>query len=279
MKHEDGFLNGVRGSKIYYQCWLPEDEPRAVLFVVHGLAEHSGRYMNLVNHFVPLGYAVYSLDHPGHGKSDGSRVYVQQFEDFIHTLELYFEMIKEWQPGKAVFLFGHSMGGLIATIYLLDHQQDFKGAIISGPGVKVPDNISGFTVFMGKILSVLLPKAGIIQLDASAISRDKTVVEAYLNDPLVYTGKTTARLAAEMLKAMQRVSGEADKINLPLLIVQGGADKLVDPAGARMLHELAGSKDKALNIYEGFYHEVLNEPQKERVLADIQTWMESHLAL
>ena len=278
MKHSDGFLQGVRGSKIFYQYWLPDEKIKAVLLVVHGLAEHSGRYMNLVNRFVALGYAVYGLDHLGHGNSEGTRVYVQRFTDFTYTLNKYHDMIREWQPDKPIFLIGHSMGGLISSAYLTQHNNAFKGAILSGPGVKVPENISGFTVFMGKMLSVLLPKAGIIQLDASLISRDQQVVQNYINDPLVYNGKTTARLAAEMLKAMIALESEAKKINLPLLIIQGGADKLVDPSGAQMLYDQVSSADKELKIYKDLFHEVMNEPEKEQVFNDIQNWLEKHLA-
>ena len=138
-----------------------------MLLVVHGLGEHSGRYMNVVNHFVPLGYAVYGFDHIGHGKSDGTREMVERFEDFTDTLSIYYNMVKGWQPGKPIFLLGHSMGGLIASYYLLDHQADFKGAVISAPPIKVSENISPATITMGKILSVLAPKAGLLPLDAN----------------------------------------------------------------------------------------------------------------
>lgn len=279
MKHEEGYLKGVRDTDIYYQYWLPGGEPKAILLVVHGMAEHSGRYMNVVNHLVPSGYAVYGLDHIGHGKSDGERVYVEQFQDYTKTLKMYFDMIRDWQPGKPIFLIGHSMGGLIGAAYLLDHQDELTGAVLSGPGIKVPDNISQAIIFVGNILSVIMPKAGLIQLDAEGISRDPAVVDAYVNDPLVYTGKTTARLGAELLKTMQRVTEQATEIRLPILIVQGGDDKLVDASGAQLLYDLVGSQDKTIKIYDGFYHEVFNEPEHEQVLNNVKTWLEAHLGL
>lgn len=232
--------------------------------------------MNVVNHFVPLGYAVYGLDHLGHGKSDGTRVYVDRLSDYTEPLKTYFDMITGWHPGKPVFLLGHSMGGLIASYYLLDHQDDFKGAVISAPAVKVSDSISPVTIFMGKLLSNITPKAGLLALDASGVSSDPQVVSAYVNDPLVYTGKTTARLAAEMLGGMQRVTAEAGNIRLPVLVVQGSADKLVDPEGAKMLYEKASSSDKTLKIYDGFYHEVFNEPGRAQVLKDVEDWLAAH---
>ena len=277
MDHIEGDFKGLRNTKIYYQAWLPEAKVKAVLLIIHGLGEHCGRYMNVVNHFVPLGYAVYGFDHIGHGKSEGMREVVERFEDYTGTLKVYCEMVKNWQAGKPLFLLGHSMGGLITSCYLLDHQIDFRGAVISAPLVKASGNISQVTIFMGKILSALAPKMGLLPVDAKSISRDPEVVKAYVNDPLVFHGKTPARLAAELLNAMQRVTSEADKITLPFFVLQGSADKLVDPAGAKMLYDMASSKDKSIRVYEGYYHELFNEPDRDRVLKDVETWLAAHI--
>ncbi len=277
MKHMEGKLKGVRNLDIYYQAWLPGGEPKAVLLVVHGLGEHSGRYTNVVNHLVPQGYAVYSLDHIGHGKSAGEREMVDRFDDFTKTLRIYVQMIQEWQAGKPLFLLGHSMGGAIAAYYLLDHQDDFQGAILSAPAVAIGEGVSPITITMSKLLSRVAPKMGVIALDVDLVSRDKAVVQAYADDPLVFHGKTPSRLASELLGAMQRITAEAARITLPLLIVQGDKDALVDPAGARMLKDRAGSQDKTLKFYEGLYHEVFNEPEKELVLNDVAVWLEAHI--
>jgi len=277
MQHQEGFFTGVRGAKIYHQSWLPEEGTKAALLIVHGLAEHSGRYMNVVDRFIPLDYGVYGFDLPGHGRSDGARVYVKRFDDFIAVVRIYVDMVRNQQPDKPVFLIGHSMGALISTIFLLDHQSEFAGAIISGPGVMVPAPISRFTIVLAKLLSTLLPRMRVIGLDPAGISRAPAVVRAYIDDPLVYTGKITARLAYEMLKAMRRVPTEASRITLPVLIVQGGADRLVDPNGARMLYEAISSPDKTINIYDGLYHEVFNEPERDRVLGDVEAWLEAHV--
>jgi len=276
MKHQEGFFNGVRDHRIYYQCWLPEAEPKALLLVVHGLAEHGGRYMNLVNHFLPLGYAVYAVDHLGHGRSEGAWVYVERFTDYTETISSFRGIIRDRHKGKPVFLVGHSMGGLIGAIYLLSHQKELAGAVLSGPAVKAPDNISAVTLFAGKVLSALIPKLGLIQLDAEGVCRDPEVVKAYMTDPLVYRGKVTARLGAEMIKAMGQVGAEASRISLPLLILQGGADRLVPPAGAQMLHDGVSSTDRKIILYEGFYHEVFNEPEHDRVLRDVEKWLAAH---
>jgi len=276
MEHRDGFFAGVRDSAIYYQCWQPETECKAVLLIVHGLAEHCGRYMNVVNHFVPLGYAVYGLDHIGHGKSEGTRVYVGRFAEYTDTVKLYFDLIRLEHPDKPIYLVGHSMGGLIGALYLLEHPRELAGAVLSGPLVKMSDDLSPVVVFMGKLLSTLTPKAGLMALDAQGVSRDPAVVQAYINDPLVHTGKMTARLAGELVAATQRITAEAAKITLPILIVQGSGDKLVNPAGAKLLYDTVSSADKTLKVYEGFYHEVFNEPERAQVLNDVEAWLAAH---
>jgi alpha-beta hydrolase superfamily lysophospholipase len=248
-----------------------------VLLVVHGLGEHCGRYMNVVDHFVPLGYAVYGLDHIGHGKSAGEREMVESFADFADTLMIYRDMIAEWQKGKPIFLLGHSMGGAISAFCLLDHQEDFNGAVLSAPLVAIGEGVSPLSITMSKVLSRIAPKLGLVAVDVDLVSRDKDVVKAYVDDPLIFHGKTPSRLGAEMLAAMERITAEAGRIRLPFILVQGGADALVDPAGARMLVEKASSEDRTLKTYEGLYHEVFNEPEKEMVLKDVEAWLETHI--
>jgi acylglycerol lipase len=277
MNHTEGNFKGVRNASIYYQAWLPDGKVKAVLFIVHGLGEHSGRYANVVNRFVPSGYAVYGLDQIGHGKSEGGREQVERFEDFTDNLTIYYNMVKAWQPGKPIFLYGHSLGGLIACYHLLDHQADFKGAVISAALVRVPANISPLTVTVGKMLSAIAPKAGVIPLNAAGISRDPAVVKAYEDDPLVFHGKTPARLSAEMLKAMMRITAEAGRITLPVFILQGSADKLVDPGDAQLLYDKVSSNDKTLRMYDGLYHEVHNEPEREMMFKDLEAWLKAHV--
>jgi len=278
MQHHDGTLTGPRGSHLYYQYWLPDGAPKAVLLVVHGLGEHSGRYANLVNYFVPRGYAVYALDHFGHGKSEGPREYVERFSDFTLPLKTYFDQVRGWQNGQPIFLVGHSLGALISANYLLEHQADFTGAVLSGPAVKVPDATSPLLLASGRMLSALLPKLGVLPLDSSGVSRDPAVVRAYVDDPLVFTGKTSARLGAEMVAAIGRVRAGWGSITLPVLILQGGADRIVDPAGAQQFYAAVTSPDKTLKVYPGLYHEVYNEPEHEQVLADVEAWLEAHIS-
>ncbi len=206
-------------------------------------------------------------------------MYVERFEDFSDTLNMYVDMVCHWQPKKPIFLVGHSLGGLISLVYVLTSQAGLTGAVLSSPAVKGPDSLSPVLLCVGKVLSRLLPRVGLIPLDADGMSRDPAVMQAYLNDPLVvYPGKMTARLGAELMKAMQRVSADAWKITLPVFILQGSADRFVDPAGAQMLYDTVSSTDKTITVYEGLYHEVFNEPEHMQVLGDVETWLEAHHA-
>jgi alpha-beta hydrolase superfamily lysophospholipase len=279
ISHQEGFFDGVRGAQTYYQCWLPDGESKAVLFIVHGLAEHSGRYMHIVNHFVPLGYAVYGHDCFGHGKSAGTRVFVEQFEDITKPLEKYFDMVRAFQPGRPIVLLGHSLGGLISSRHLLDHQSNYVGAILSGPSIRVVDHPSPFLLFILNLVSAIVPKLGVKQLESDVMSTDPKEVEGYVSDPLVHPGKVTAGMLAAMFTAIKHVTDHASQITLPLLIVQGGADATVDPAGAQLLYDTVGSSDKTIKVYEDYYHEVFNEPESRRnqVFNDIQDWLENRL--
>jgi len=277
MKHQDGYFKNIKGKNIYHQCWLPDGFIRAAIVIVHGLAEHSGRYGNIVDRLVPAGYAIHAIDHIGHGKSDGARAYVDQFSELIDPLKKYVEMIREIRFGMPLFMMGQSMGGLIAATYALDHQEALTGLVLSCPAVKVSDSVPTITIKMGKILSSIWPKARILRLDEDKLSHDPAVLADRENDQLAYHGKITARIGAEMLSAMDNLQHNAGRLTLPLLIMQGGADEIVDPPGAQMLLDLAGSSDKTLKMYPGMYHEVYNEIEKDMVLADLEQWLGKRL--
>jgi alpha-beta hydrolase superfamily lysophospholipase len=277
MKHKEGKFKGFNNFDLYYQCWLPDGSPKAVLLVAHGLAEHSGRYKNLVNYFVPKGYAVYALDHRGHGKSGGTRSYVDRFSDYLTDLKTFFDMVHKEHKDAKIFLVGHSMGGTIATAYAPEHQKELAGLILSGSSLVATASVSPALLAIAGIISALLPKMGVTVLDASTISRDKAVVDAYVNDPLVYRGKVPARMGAELAKMWKQLPERMPEIKLPVLIMHGSADQLSDPAGSKLLYERAGSKDKTLKLYDGFYHEIFNEPEHKQVMADVEAWLAKHI--
>ena len=277
MKHKEGKFKGLKNFDLYYQCWLPEKSPRDVLLVAHGLAEHSGRYKNLVNYFVPKGYAVYALDHRGHGKSEGTRCYIDRFSDYLADFKTFFDIVRKEHKDARIFLVGHSMGATIAVAYAVEHQKELDGLIVSGASLVASTSVSPALLVMAGVVSALAPKMGVTVLDASAISRDEAVVDAYVNDPLVYRGKLPARMGAELAKMWKQLPQKMPEIKLPVLIMHGSADQLADPRGSKLFYERAGSTDKTLKIYDGFYHEIFNEPEHKQVMADVEKWLAKHI--
>jgi alpha-beta hydrolase superfamily lysophospholipase len=277
MQHNEGKFLGRNNLNLYYQSWAPDGVPIAVSLVVHGLAEHSGRYSNLVNYFVPKGYAIYSFDLRGHGKSEGKRGYVERFSYYLDDVKTYYDKVVQENKNAKIFLVGHSMGGTIATAYAIKHQSELNGLILSGAALKAGASVTKAAMLMAKVLSFLMPNMGVTTLDASAVSRDKAVVEAYINDPLNYTGKISARLGAELLNEIQQLPAKIPGLSLPILIMHGSADRLSDPSSSKMLFERASSKDKTLKFYEGFYHEIFNDPDRQQVFADMEAWLKLHV--
>ena len=277
MKHAEDSFSGNKGVNLFYQYWLPDMHPEAILLIVHGLAEHSGRYMNIVNHFVPKGFAVYGFDQPGHGNSGGLRGYIERFSHFTRNLDIFLDIVRSRHPATRVFIMGHSMGGTIASAYAVDHQNKIDGLIVSGTTLLTGSSISPLQIVLARILSLLLPKTGISVLDASAISRDEAVVSSYVNDPLVYRGKIHARSGAEFINTTRILQHQIQEINLPVFIMHGTADRLSDPRSSELLYDKISSSDKTLKLYQGFYHEIFNEPEREQVLADMESWLIAHI--
>ncbi|MCL4149696.1 UNVERIFIED_CONTAM: hypothetical protein GTU68_016451, partial [Idotea baltica] len=186
MNHEDGNFTGSRGRSIYFQVWQPDGPLRAVVLLAHGAGEHSNRYCHVAEFFTTNGFALMALDHNGHGKSEGTRGHVLAFEDYLQDLCVLQKKAGEQFAGTPLFLLGHSLGGLIASRYLLEHQKDFVGCVLSGPAIKTELEPGFVQMTIIRVLSVLLPKTGILQLDAAGVSRDPEVVRDYQQDPLVH---------------------------------------------------------------------------------------------
>jgi len=261
--------------EIYEQTWINEDA-RGVVILTHGIAEHCGRYAHVAQALVQAGYNVVCFDLRGHGRSSGKRNYVNSFQDYLNDLGVVITRTKQNFPNLNLFLFGHSMGGGIVTQYAIERKPDVAGLLLSGPSVKVSEDISPFLQKISGLLSALTPKLPAVKLDSAFISRDPEVVKAYDKDPLNYRGGILARTAAELLKSTKIISATWSKIQLPVLIMHGGEDKLAEVQGSEMLFENIRSQDKTLKIYDGLYHEILNEPEKEMVLKDMIAWLENH---
>ena len=273
MKHGEGTLSAPVGATLYYQSWMPDDDCTAILLVAHGLAEHSGRYEHFAAFFVARGYAVYALDHIGHGKSDGDRCHLDKFSDYTDGISSLLAKALEMWPEVPAILIGHSMGGLIATRYLIDRQADFAACVLSGTALHPAEKLSSIQNLLMRFFSRFLPKMRVLQLDASEVSRDPAVVDSYREDPLVFSGKITARLAEQVFSTMTWIPDRLSVIELPMLILHGSNDGLTSPEGSKMLHQRISSGIKKLTIYEGLYHEVYNEPEQKQVMTDVADWL------
>jgi len=273
IKHIEDSFRGQGSLNLYYQCWLPPQKPKAVLVLVHGLAEHSSRYGNVVDYFVPRGYAVCGLDHRGHGKSQGLPGYVERFSHFVSDLIDFLGIVRRLFPQARIIAVGHSVGGTIAIAGAVQAPEKLDGLILSGTFMIPGASLSPAKIMAARLLSLLLPKMGVDTIDATAISQDKAVVQAYLNDPLVYHGKISARLGAEIITAMRRLLHEIAGLALPVLIMHGSEDRLSRPDGSRLLYERVGSKHKMLKLYQGFHHELFNEPGRRQVFEDMERWL------
>ena len=260
--------------KLYSKNWLPDKDIKAVVIIIHGLAEHIGRYNHVGKFFSLLGYAVEAYDLRGHGKSEGKRVFIDSIYEHVSDLKLYVHYVKKQYPGKRIFLLGHSMGGEVSCIYSIENQSAVSGLILSGAVIKISDDISPLLQKLSGIVAAILPNLPITKIDSIGISRDKNVVELYDNDPLVYRGGTLARTGAEIIKGTKHIKNNMKQINIPILIMHGTSDRLADPNGSCQLYDGVTSNDKTLKLYENYYHEILNEPDKEKVMQDIIQWID-----
>lgn len=265
------------GAKLHITHWLPAGLPKAVILLAHGYAEHAGRYTHVAKRLTDAGYAVYAIDHWGHGRSDGTPGFVPRFSAFTDGLAELLTLVEVNHGETPRLLLGHSMGGLISTLFLIERQSAFVAAALSGPAIVPGAPPSRFTIWISRFLSRFFPRLGVLALDANGVSRDPAVVAAYRADPLVYTGKIGARLGKEFMDAMAAAQAGAPKITLPILFQHGEKDSLAAIAGSQYLFDHVGSADKTLKIYPGLFHEIYNEPEQEAVLDDLVNWFDAHV--
>ncbi|MEA2123739.1 MAG: acylglycerol lipase [Solirubrobacteraceae bacterium] len=276
-QHTEGRFTGEDGLQIYWQSWLPEGEAKAVVVISHGASEHGGRYRYVVERLVPDGFAVYAPDHRGHGRSEGTRAQLDRMSHVVSDLDQLIDLAREQHPGLKLFLLGHSMGGCVAIAYTLAHQEKLDGLVLSAP-VAALEAAPLPLRLIAKALSVVRPDAGVYEIASAAVSRDPEEVKAYDEDPLNYHGKLPARTVQELADTVARFEADSPKLVLPLLVLIGTADELVPPAGGQMVHDRAQSTDKTLKTYDGFYHEIFNEPagERDRPLNDLAEWLSEH---
>ena len=277
MEHREGTFQGIGNLDLYWQSWRPEITPRATLAIIHGFGEHSGRYANVVSHFIPKGYAIYGFDLRGHGRSPGQRGHIHSWDEYRKDVKSFLHLVIKHEPNLPVFLWGHSMGALIALDYLLHDPVGIRGAIISGAPLDPVGVARPLLVLIARILSWVWPRFSLsLGLDPKALSRNTEVVKAYEADPLVH-GKTTARWGTQILQTIEGVKAHAAEVRNPLILIHGGSDSLNSPNGSQRFFEKITLADKELKVYPGSYHEVHNDLDCTKVMEDISPWLERHI--
>jgi len=271
----ENMLDASDRVRLFNQFWKPQN-PKAVLLIVHGLKDHSSRYASHGEQLVSHGYAVYALDLRGHGKSEGERAFVGSFDDYLRDLDLFYDKVRRAEPGKPVFLFGHSMGGAIALLFALGRNPEIRGLVLSAPALKIPSDVSPLLVWFTKRLGGIAPKRPVFKLDNKLFTRDLEALAAMNSDPLIYNKPHPARTATELLRAIDRIQKTMSSLMIPIMLMHGTADKITNPDGSRRLDEAALSTDKTLKLYQGHYHDLLHDLENSDVANDLLQWLDGH---
>ena len=269
MKQE--MFAGEGDIQLFLRSWRPAGSPRAVVVIVHGFKAHSGLYDWPAERLVEQGYAVHALDLRGHGKSEGDRQYVDKFTDYVADVHKLVLLAKARDPRLPVFMLAHSAGGVIACEYALEHQAELAGLICESFAHEVP--APDFALAILKGISYIAPHAHVLNLKNVDYSRDPAFVERLDNDPLIDQTGYPAHTVAEMVRADERLKQDFPRITLPVLILHGTADQVTKPHGSVRFYETGGSVDKTLKLYEGHVHDLLNDHDREVVMADIVGWL------
>jgi alpha-beta hydrolase superfamily lysophospholipase len=274
-KSSDETINSSGDAKIYVRSWQPGAKARAVVVICHGVNSHGGQYLWSGEQLSADGYAVYALDLRGRGMSSGERFYVDDIREYVSDVAATIKLAKSRNPGLPVFLLGHSAGGVVSCTYALDHQSEIAGLICESFAFKVP--APDFVLAIVKGLSRLAPRLPALTLHNKDFTRDPKALAALNNDPLIKNEKQPAKTVAALVRADERLKKEFPKITLPVFIMHGTMDKATVPGGSQFFYDTAGSKDKTLKLYEGHFHDLLNDYGKEGVMADIKNWIAKRL--
>lgn len=251
------------------------DNAKASVLIIHGLGEYSGRYAHVAQAFNAIGANVYTFDLRGHGLSEGERAFVKTAHEYREDAEAAFDLVPQDLP---TFVVGHSMGGLITLLFLLAHKRsNIRGVILSGAAIEAGEDITPLVVWITKLLAKIFPRLQTTKLDPKSISRDSQTVAAYAADPLVYHGGLKTGLGLALLNAINEVKGKFGAFDYPVLIMHGQADKITNIKGSQQLYEQAPSKDKTLKIWEGAYHEIFNETNRQEVIKTTADWVKERI--
>ena len=250
-------------------------DPRATVVLAHGASEHSGRYKHVAERLNERGYSLWALDHRGHGRSKGRRVSIERFDDLVADLDSFLELAKNELPGRRPVLFGHSMGGCVATGYAIRHPEKIALLVLSNPLATVKTAPGAAAV--GRLLSRVAPGFGVYSVPAEGVSRDPEEVRKYVEDPLNFHGRLPARTVAELGDEVARFPDRAVGITVPTLIMYSTTDPIVAASGSEMLAQRIGSDDVTLRNWDGLLHEILNEPERDQVIGEIADWLDARV--
>jgi alpha-beta hydrolase superfamily lysophospholipase len=268
-------IDSSKDVKIFVRSWFPESSPRAVVVICHGVNSHSGQYIQVGEELAGHGLAVYALDLRGRGQSDGERFYVEDVADYVSDVASTVDLAKSAHPGFPVFLLGHSAGGVVSSVYVLEHAAELKGFICESFAFQV--HAPGFALTAIKGLSHLAPRLPVLKLKNEDFSRDPKWVETLNSDPLTTDEAQPAATVAALVRADERLHDEFPLITLPVLIMHGTDDKATVCKGSQFFFDTVGSTDKTLKLYEDHYHDLLQDVGKEEVIADIKTWIDARI--
>ena len=274
---KESTFEGVGGLKIFTRSWQPAGKTRGVVVIVPGFNSHSGQYLWVGEQFAAKGLAAYAIDLRGRGRSEGERWYVEKMEDYTDDVATLVRTAKSENPDVPVFVLGHSAGGVVSCVYALDHQAEIDGLICESFAYDLP--VPGFILSLLKGFDHIAPHAHVYTLKNENFSRDPGVVESMNNDPLIKGESEPTQTAKVMIDASRRLNREFPLIKLPVLILHGTEDKATNPSGSQLFYDNAGSTDKTLKLYEGHYHDLLNDVDKEIVMADINDWIDAHVSV
>ena len=273
---ETGEIRTPDGFTLATSSWVP-DQPKALALLAHGHAEHIGRYAHVIEALVDTGYAVYSQDHRGHGKSTGERALAMRFDDFVDDFRLLAVQARAAHPDLPRVLIGHSMGGLIAARYALQYGNDLTALVTSGAAFIIDEGVSAPVRLAAKVVARIAPRMAVPGKDSGdTLSYDPAVREAFKADPLNYNGPARMRTAVQMTIAGADALQRASLLRLPYLAMHGADDKLTSPRGTERFFEGASSPDKTLKLWPHMKHEIFNEIEREQVIAYMIAWLDGH---